>query len=82
MSFPRLEIRLLGALVKRPGEAHVGDRRELYLQDSAPSAETPYERLLGDAMAGDGTLFSSEETVEAAWAVVDPILKRHRRTQV
>ena len=33
-------------------------------------------------MAGDGTLFSSEETVEAAWAVVDPILKRHRRTQV
>ena len=71
----------LGALVKRAGETFVGDRRELYLQDAAPGGETPYERLLGDAMAGDGSLFSSEETVEAAWAVVEPVLKHHHRTQ-
>jgi len=34
----------------------------------------PYERLLGDAMRGDRTLFGSEEGVEAAWRIVDPIL--------
>ena len=33
-----------------------------------------YERLLGDAMAGDPTLFAREDAVEAAWAVVEPIL--------
>jgi glucose-6-phosphate 1-dehydrogenase len=33
-----------------------------------------YERLLGDAMAGDGTLFVGQDGVEAAWAVVQPIL--------
>ena len=33
-----------------------------------------YERLLGDAMAGDATLFAREDAVEAAWAVVQPIL--------
>ena len=39
----------------------------------------PYERLLGDAMAGNGALFIREEAVEAAWAVVDPILNDHPR---
>ena len=34
----------------------------------------PYERLLGDAMAGDATLFAREDAVEAAWAIVEPIL--------
>jgi len=33
-----------------------------------------YERLLGDAMAGDATLFARQDAVEAAWAVVDPVL--------
>jgi glucose-6-phosphate 1-dehydrogenase len=32
---------------------------------------------LGDAMAGDGALFTREDAVEAAWAVVDPVLKTH-----
>ncbi len=39
----------------------------------------PYERLLGDAMAGNGALFTREDAVEAAWAVVDPVLKNHHR---
>lgn len=39
--------------------------------------ETPYARLLTDAMAGNGTLFTREDAVEAAWAVVEPILKTH-----
>ena len=33
-----------------------------------------YERLLGDAMVGDGTLFAGQDGVEAAWAVVQPVL--------
>ena len=33
-----------------------------------------YERLLGDAMQGDPTLFARQDGVEAAWAVVEPIL--------
>jgi glucose-6-phosphate 1-dehydrogenase len=34
----------------------------------------PYERLLGDAMAGDQTLFARQDSVEAAWEIVEPIL--------
>jgi glucose-6-phosphate 1-dehydrogenase len=33
-----------------------------------------YERLLGEAMAGDPMLFAREDAVEAAWALVEPIL--------
>jgi glucose-6-phosphate 1-dehydrogenase len=33
-----------------------------------------YERLLGDAMAGDATLFARQDVVEAAWAIVDPLV--------
>jgi len=40
-----------------------------------------YERLLGDAMAGDGALFTREDAVEAAWAVVDPVLNTHHRVR-
>jgi len=34
-----------------------------------------YERLLGDAMAGDASLFAREDYVEEAWRIVDPVLK-------
>ena len=68
----------LAARVKRAGKEFVGDQRELYLLDEQPGEEAPYERLLGDAMAGDGALFAREDSVEAAWAVVDPILTRHQ----
>jgi glucose-6-phosphate 1-dehydrogenase len=69
----------LAARVKRQGEEFVGDQRELFLLDTQPNEEAPYERLLGDAMAGDGALFTREDTVEAAWAVVDPVLATHHR---
>jgi glucose-6-phosphate 1-dehydrogenase len=65
----------LAVRVKRAGKEFVGDQRELYLFDEQPGQETPYERLLGDAMAGDGALFTREDAVEAAWAVVEPVLK-------
>ena len=69
----------LAARVKRAGEEFVGDQRELYLLDAQPNEEEPYERLLGDAMDGDGALFTREDAVEAAWAVVDPVLASHHR---
>jgi glucose-6-phosphate 1-dehydrogenase len=67
------------ARVKRAGKEFVGEQRELYLLEELPGEEKPYARLLGDAMAGDEALFTREETVEAAWAVVDPVLKKHGR---
>src|SRR5450830_1875385 len=67
----------IAARVKRAGKEFVGDQRELYLIDERPGEEAPYERLLGDAMAGNGALFTREDAVEAAWAVVDPVLKIH-----
>jgi glucose-6-phosphate 1-dehydrogenase len=71
----------LAARVKRAGKEFVGDQRELYLFDEQPGEEAPYERLLGDAMAGDGALFTREDAVEAAWAVVDPVLKNPHRVR-
>jgi glucose-6-phosphate 1-dehydrogenase len=71
----------LAARVKLPGKEFVGDQRELYLVEEQPGEETPYERLLGDAMAGDGALFTREDAVEAAWAVVDSVLKTHNRAR-
>ena len=67
----------LAARVKRAGKAFVGDQRELYLVDEQPGEEAPYERLLSDAMAGNGALFTREDAVEAAWAVVDPVIQHH-----
>jgi glucose-6-phosphate 1-dehydrogenase len=49
--------------------------------EEQPGEESPYERLLGDAMAGDGALFTREDAVEAAWAVVEPVLGSHHRTR-
>lgn len=71
----------LAARVKRHGEGFVGDQRELYLLDTQPGQQSAYERLLGEAMAGNDALFSSEETVEAAWSVVDAVLRNHRRAE-
>ena len=71
----------LAARVKRVGKEFVGDQRELYLLDEHPGEEPPYERLLEDAMAGDGALFTREDAVEAAWAVVDPVLSNHERAR-
>jgi len=62
--------------VKKPGEAMVGE--DVLLIDRRTTADQmpPYERLLGDAMRGDRTLFGSEAGVEAAWRIVDSILTR------
>jgi glucose-6-phosphate 1-dehydrogenase len=69
----------LAARVKLAGRDFVGEQRELYLSKERPGEEMPYERLLGDAMAGRGALFTREDAVEAAWTAVNPVLKTHHR---
>ena len=65
----------VGAQVKRPGEALVGEETELsFVHHPAGDEMDAYERLLGDAMEGDATLFARQDAVEASWAIVDPIL--------
>jgi glucose-6-phosphate 1-dehydrogenase len=63
-----------GALVKRNGEQMRGDAVELVARHHAEMEKSPYERLLGDAIRGDTSLFTQDDSVEAAWRVVDPVL--------
>jgi len=71
---PELRI-ALGASVKKPGEAMIGVPTELSLLDYPRGDQMgAYERLLGDALNGDATLFARQDGVEAAWAVVDAVL--------
>ncbi len=67
----------IAARVKRPGKEFVGDQKELFLFNEHQGEEAPYERLLSDAMSGKSDLFSREDALEAAWAVVDPVLEDH-----
>jgi glucose-6-phosphate 1-dehydrogenase len=64
----------LGARSKLPGQGMKGEDVELVLQEETAKDAPPYERLLGDAMHGDPERFAREDTVEAAWRVVDPVL--------
>jgi glucose-6-phosphate 1-dehydrogenase len=63
--------------VKRPGEELVSKPAHLSVVEESTADEVDaYERLLGDAKRGDGMLFVREDAVEAAWAIVDPILAK------
>ena len=73
---PNSEI-ALGARVKTPGEEFVGTNRELVVGTEHPEERPPYERLLADALDGDRALYSTEDAVEAAWTVVEPVLTKH-----
>jgi glucose-6-phosphate 1-dehydrogenase len=65
-----------GFNVLAPAEETVGAPVEI-LGSRLPQAEEmdAYERVLGDAMAGDATLFARQDYVEEAWRIVDPALK-------
>ena len=65
----------LGVMVKEPGEVMRGREIELLASHQVTKDEMDaYERLLGDAMKGDATLFAREDYVEEAWRIVDPVL--------
>jgi glucose-6-phosphate 1-dehydrogenase len=66
----------LGMMVIAAGQELVGQPVEMVASHHPRADEmTAYERLLGDAMAGDATLFAREDYVEEAWRIVDPVLK-------
>ena len=64
----------VGAQVKKPGQAMVAEPAELMMVHRAAGEMGPYERLLGDAMAGDTALFARQDAVEVAWEIVEPVL--------
>jgi glucose-6-phosphate 1-dehydrogenase len=64
----------LMARIKLPGEELVGEDAALVEHRQTSDEMPPYERLLGDALRGDRTLFGSEAGVEAAWRIVNNVL--------
>ena len=77
----RLRLRLspevviaLGMRVKLPGERMEGEDVELIAMHQPGDEMSPYERLLGDALRGDQSLFAREDSIEAQWRIVEPVL--------
>ena len=68
----------IGACAKRPGEGMRGTPVELSVVEHPVQGQSgrllDYERLLGDAMLGDATLFARQDLVETAWSFVEPAL--------
>jgi len=63
-----------GTRVKHPGEEMRGENVELVAHHLLAHGDLAYERLLGDAIRGDASLFTRDDSVEAAWRVIEPIL--------
>jgi glucose-6-phosphate 1-dehydrogenase len=75
---PQVQI-AIGARAKRPGEGMAGEPLELSVVDHQTTQGKAghlgdYARLIGDAMSGDATLFARQDVVEAAWAIIDPVI--------
>jgi glucose-6-phosphate 1-dehydrogenase len=64
----------IGAKAKIPGETMTGEDVELNVLHQSVEEMDAYDRLIGDAMKGDLSLFSREDSAEAQWRIVDPIL--------
>jgi glucose-6-phosphate 1-dehydrogenase len=64
----------LGLRVKVPGDQLIGEDVELLAANQPSEGRPAYERLLADAMHGETELFARQETVEAEWRVVDPVV--------
>ncbi|MCC6533656.1 MAG: glucose-6-phosphate dehydrogenase [Burkholderiales bacterium] len=64
----------LGARVKRPGPQMNGHDVELQFCSTPDDESRAYERLLGAAIEGETTLFARQDTVEAQWRIVEPVL--------
>ena len=67
----------LGTTVMDADDREVGDQVELLASQRPGASEMDaYERVLGDAMNGDRTLFARQDYVEEAWRIVEPVLKK------
>ena len=67
----RVTMSLVG---KKPGAGWLPEAEELRFAEHPGSDMRPYDRLIGAALNGERWLFASQDTVEAAWRVVDPVL--------
>jgi glucose-6-phosphate 1-dehydrogenase len=66
----------MGTTVLGPGEGLDSQKVEMVAsRHPRPGEMDAYERVLGDAMAGEATLFAREDYVEEAWRIIDPVLK-------
>ena len=66
----------VGATVMEPSDEMKGQMVEMVASRHArPEEMEAYERVLGDAIAGDTMLFARQDYVEEAWRIVDPVLK-------
>ena len=74
----------MGTTVMAPGEALKGETVEMVAsRHPRPEEMEAYERVLGDAMAGDSTLFARQDYVEEAWRIVDPVTQsRHSHLSI
>jgi glucose-6-phosphate 1-dehydrogenase len=59
---------------KKPGQGWLPQAQELSFAEPAGSDMRPYDRLIGAALNGERWLFARQDTVEAAWKVVEPVL--------
>jgi glucose-6-phosphate 1-dehydrogenase len=59
---------------KRPGAGWEPQEEELAFSQQPGEDMRPYDRLIGAALDGDRWLFAEQDTVEAAWRVVDPVV--------
>jgi glucose-6-phosphate 1-dehydrogenase len=59
---------------KKPGPGWEPQVEELAFAEQPGSDIRPYDRLIGAALAGDRSLFARQDTVEAAWGIVDPVV--------
>ena len=64
----------LGVHTKEPGAGMRGRASELLMCDDEAGEMSAYERLIGDALRGDPTLFARQDAIEAAWRVVDGVV--------
>lgn len=74
---PGVEIKL-SLQAKTPGPTMVSGPVELHLQHDRTQGRDPYDRLIGDALRGDQSLFAREDSVMQAWRVVEPVLNDTR----
>ena len=70
---PRVSIGI-GARTKTPGEDMVGEDMLLQFHEPITESMMPYERLIEDAMQGEGNLFARQDAVEAQWEIVNDVL--------
>ncbi len=63
-----------GVRTKEPGEEMRGHASELLMCEEEAGAMSAYERLIGDALRGDPTLYARQDSIEAAWRIVDAVV--------